>query len=232
MSVANTLLALNLWIDKYDLIIEGVAPALYVKVALRNKDVMKMGRIKVTDSISEILEALLIPEDEINYVLSTDTSVHLNQKMFGLFSKSPLFKPNIIRRSSFKDAHRYPPICLQYIKYVLETFGSDCDDDDGADPYEAGLLVLVQRIKEKYPRVKKQFHRLREQGVFYDTVYGVLSPEERSDEHMRRLFDIFVRLYGMRTITSITLGEELVAEWESFKKRDSTSAEDWQCLFI
>ena len=230
IKMADTLLALNIWIDKYDLVIED--NALYVMVQLCKKDILKMGRIRVTDSVAEILELLVIPREEIDYVLWSDTSIRLEHKMFSLFCKSPLFKPEIIRRSSFKQPHPHQ-ICKKYEEYVLEKFDVVSDDEDETSN-AAWYMAVVDNLKQRHPRVREQFERLREQSIVYDTIYDALSPEERSDENAHRLFDIFVRFTGMRELMRMALGgtDKIKKDWDSFKAKGSTNAEDWQCLFL
>lgn len=232
MTVADTLLALNIWIDKYDLIIKSNDKALYVMVPLCKKDILKMGRIRVTDSVVEILELLLIPREEIDYVLGSDTSIRLNDKMFSLFCKSPLFRPEIIQRSGFKRPHPHH-ICKKYEEYVLEKFNVVCDYEEETSNV-AGHMMLFDTIKKRHPRVKEQSERLRDQSIVYDTIYDALRPEERMDESTHRLFDIFVRLRGMREMVRMALSgtDEIKEDWDSFKAKGSTNAEDWQCLFF
>ena len=168
----------------------------------------------------------MITKEEINYVLQSDTSVRLKEKMFSLFCKSPLFKPELIQRSSFKSALSL--ICRDYEDYVVQRFDVSNYDQDSN---KADYLVAIQSIKKRYPNVKNIVQRLREQAIFYDYLYGVLDAEESADEEKRRLFNIFVRMRGIGKFANME-ENEIKESWEKFKANGLTTAEDWQCLFI
>ena len=228
-AVRETLLALNIWIGKYNLVVDECGASLSLMLPLCKKDYLEKGRIKITEDVSEMLETLMIPKEEIDYVLSSDKSIRLHQKMFSLFCKSHLFLPELVERASFKSGHRYE-ICNKYENYVDDAFGiSDCDVP--IESTEAACSILIKNIKDKYPRVGKQFERLREQAIFYDYMYDMMSSEDRKDSKMLRLFNIFVRLRGIRWFSKMD-EKEIKADWEEFKSNGLTTAEDWQCLFI
>jgi hypothetical protein len=70
--------------------------------------------------------------------------------------------------------------------------------------------------------------RMRDQAIFYDTLYGMVGCEERGE---KRLFDLFVRLRGIRWFAQKD-AKEVLEKWEEFKWNGKTTVEDWQCLFI
>jgi len=234
--IQDTLYALNLWIHKYDLVVEqskqrGGKPTLYLVIPLCKDDILKTGRVKITDSFEETLESLLIPKEEIEYAMQTDMSIQLNRKMFSLFCKSPFFRPELIHRASFKNPHRHL-ICKKYEDYVNEAFGfDDADEEDIPKSNMASYLIAVQTIKERYPHVKESVKRLMEQGVFFDFLHGIMLPHEKSDENMRRLYDIFIRLHGLYKLAKMD-EKDIKEAWGKFKERGNTSVEDWQVLFL
>lgn len=221
----NELLALNIWIEAYDIKIkipEKVDKTktweLYV-VVNRNEHIYVCSCNENDIESSYILKLLKINLD--GQKLASSKSFIGTNNLFYQLTNSPYFIKNKHfwkRRTSSKFTSYYSnPIYEKYMKYLLST-----QLDLVFDENQNTKKVLLQQIFNDFPSIETKYNDILEEYHMYSSVLKNIRINNASGK--------FVKVYGLKTLYDILKNNKNDFDnlWKDFtNKYDS---EHWRCL--
>jgi hypothetical protein len=209
------LLALDLWTRAYRLRIVGDHPGntmLHV-TPVGNDSAM----VPVTDDFDEVLYLIGIHNEDITRLkqCGTENSRQSRDIMFSILTSSPLFELTYVRWSSFKtpSVNKMKRLYEDWLRHRYHY------------PHQQGVrtapLDVIQELHEviytKYPSCRSLAERLESQMAIWKKVSSYVDCSERLDSSIQSLWNLFIQLYGLITLSELPK-EEVQKRWNDFLK--------------